>query len=61
MADEAAQIFGGRALTQGGMGRWIERYWRGVKFAAILGGSEEIMADLGVRQAMRTFPADAKL
>jgi hypothetical protein len=50
VADEAAQIFGGRALTQTGMGRYCERFWRTVKFGAILGGSEEIMADLGIKQ-----------
>ena len=53
VADEAAQIFGGRALTQTGMGRYCERFWRSVKFGAILGGSEEIMADLGIKQALR--------
>jgi hypothetical protein len=31
------------------------------RFGAILGGSEEIMLDLGVRQAMKFFPPDAKL
>lgn len=54
--DEACQIFGGRAITQTGMGRIVEQFQRSTKFAAILGGSEEIMADLGVRQAMRGFP-----
>jgi hypothetical protein len=39
-----------------GMGRFIEGFQRTYKFGAILGGSEEIMADLGVRQAMRNFP-----
>jgi ABC-type uncharacterized transport system auxiliary subunit len=42
------------------MGRVIETFQRTYKFAAILGGSEEIMQDLGVRQALRTFP-DARL
>ena len=48
--DQAAQIFGGRAITRTGMGRLIEDFNRSVKYAAILGGSEEIMADLAVRQ-----------
>lgn len=61
VADEAAQIFGGRALTQTGMGRYCERFWRTVKFGAILGGSEEIMADLGIKQALRSFPANSRL
>jgi ABC-type uncharacterized transport system auxiliary subunit len=54
--DQSCQIFGGRAITQTGMGRVVEQFQRSSKFAAILGGSEEIMADLGVRQAMRGFP-----
>eukprot|EP00192_Tetraselmis_astigmatica_P012977 CAMPEP_0117672596 /NCGR_PEP_ID=MMETSP0804-20121206/13991_1 /TAXON_ID=1074897 /ORGANISM="Tetraselmis astigmatica, Strain CCMP880" /LENGTH=407 /DNA_ID=CAMNT_0005481213 /DNA_START=11 /DNA_END=1232 /DNA_ORIENTATION=- len=50
--DEACQVFGGRAISRTGMGQIVERYMRGTKFGAILGGSEEIMADLGMRQAM---------
>jgi len=61
VSDEACQIFGGRALTASGMGKNIENIQRTFKFASILGGSEEIMADLGVRQAMAMFPQDAKL
>jgi hypothetical protein len=34
----------------------VEQFQRSAKFAAILGGSEEIMAELGVKQAMRGFP-----
>ncbi|KAF1355398.1 acyl-CoA dehydrogenase-like protein [Delphinella strobiligena] len=56
IADEAVQVFGGRALTQGGMGRTIEMFHRTYKFDAILGGSEEILADLGVRQAVKGMP-----
>ncbi|OZJ03889.1 hypothetical protein BZG36_03959 [Bifiguratus adelaidae] len=56
VSDEACQIFGGRAITKTGMGRLIEQFQRTNKFGAILGGSEEIMADLGVRQAMKDFP-----
>ncbi|PHH88010.1 hypothetical protein CDD83_8116 [Cordyceps sp. RAO-2017] len=56
IADEAVQIWGGRALTQTGMGKHIEMFNRTYKFDAILGGAEEVLADLGVRQAMRNFP-----
>jgi alkylation response protein AidB-like acyl-CoA dehydrogenase len=56
IADEAVQIFGGRALTQSGMGRVIEEFHRTYKFDAILGGAEEILGDLGVRQAMKQMP-----
>ncbi|KAI1408444.1 acyl-CoA dehydrogenase NM domain-like protein [Hypoxylon sp. FL1857] len=60
IADEAVQIFGGRGLTQSGMGRVVEMFHRTYKFDAILGGAEEVLADLGVRQAMRQMP-NAKL
>ena len=52
-ARESAQIFGGLAYTRGGKGGIIERVYREVKAFAIPAGSEEIMLDLGVRQALR--------
>ncbi|KAK3085206.1 hypothetical protein LTR53_020054, partial [Teratosphaeriaceae sp. CCFEE 6253] len=52
IADDATNIFGGRGLTQSGMGRVVEMFHRTYKFDAILGGTEEILMDLGVRQAM---------
>lgn len=61
VSDDACQIFGGRAITKTGMGRQIETLQRTYKFTAILGGAEEIMADLGVRQAMKKFPNGARL
>jgi len=60
VSDEACQIFGGRALTASGMGKNVENIQRTFKFASILGGSEEIMADLGVRQAMAAFKGEAR-
>lgn len=56
IADDATNIFGGRGITQGGMGRVVEMFHRTYKFDAILGGTEEILADLGVRQAMKFMP-----
>ncbi|KAG9255802.1 putative acyl-CoA dehydrogenase [Emericellopsis atlantica] len=56
IADESVQIWGGRGLTQTGMGRHIEMFNRTYKFDAILGGAEEVVADLGVRQAIKNFP-----
>jgi alkylation response protein AidB-like acyl-CoA dehydrogenase len=61
IADDATNIFGGRGLTQTGMGRVIEMFNRTNKFDAILGGAEEVLADLGVRQAMKFMPVGAKL
>ncbi|KAI7864162.1 acyl-CoA dehydrogenase/oxidase [Spinellus fusiger] len=55
VADDACQIFGGRALTQTGMGRAVEMIQRTYKFNA------KVLADLGVRQAMKKFPTDARL
>jgi alkylation response protein AidB-like acyl-CoA dehydrogenase len=56
IADDAVNIFGGRGLTQSGMGRVVEQFHRTYKFDAILGGTEEILSDLGVRQAYKNFP-----
>ena len=53
VSDHACQIFGGRALTRTGMGSVIERFQRSFKMQAILGGSEEIMCDFAMRQALR--------
>jgi alkylation response protein AidB-like acyl-CoA dehydrogenase len=52
-AREAAQIFGGLAYTRGGQGEKVERLYREVRAFAIPAGSEEIMLDLGIRQAMK--------
>jgi len=61
VCDDSAQVFGGRAISRTGMGQVVERAARAQKFGAILGGSEEVLADLGVRQALRQMPTDAKL
>ncbi|KAL0098070.1 putative acyl-CoA dehydrogenase [Phycomyces blakesleeanus] len=52
-AREASQIFGGLSYTRGGQGEKVERLYREVRAYAIPGGSEEIMLDLGVRQALK--------
>lgn len=56
-AREAAQIFGGVSYVRGGQAEKIERIYREVRAGAIAGGSEEIMLDLGMRQAMRHYAA----
>ncbi|KAF8071704.1 acyl-CoA dehydrogenase [Lyophyllum atratum] len=60
-ARDAVQIFGGRGITKTGMGRYIEHYHRTVPFDAILGGAEDVLGDLGVRQALRKMPKNARL
>ena len=54
VSDHACQIFGGRSLTRSGMGFFVEKFQRSQKMQAILGGSEEILADFAMRQAART-------
>ncbi|TIA81884.1 hypothetical protein E3P89_02053 [Wallemia ichthyophaga] len=54
VADDAVQIFGGRAITQTGMGRNIEMFNRTYKFNSLLGGSE------GEKEYLHTRDADAR-
>ncbi|KAF5321250.1 hypothetical protein D9619_001152 [Psilocybe cf. subviscida] len=60
-AEDATQVFGGRALTVTGMGKFIENYHRTSGFDAILAGAEDVLGDLGVRQALKKMPKTAKL
>ncbi|TFK72902.1 peroxisomal acyl-CoA-dehydrogenase [Pluteus cervinus] len=60
-ARDAQQLFGGRGLTKTGMGRFIEHYHTTIGFDSILGGTEDILGDLGVRQAMKQMPKYARL
>ena len=59
IADNACQLFGGRAVTKTGMGKYVERFNRAYKIFSIYGGSEEIMADLGVRQNLASYAKEA--
>ncbi|KAJ7087300.1 acyl-CoA dehydrogenase/oxidase [Mycena belliarum] len=61
IANDSTQIFGGRALTVTGMGKVIENFQPTSAFDAILAGAEDVMADLGVRQAMKKMPSGARL
>jgi len=54
-AREAAQIFGGASYVRGGQGEKVERCYREVRAYAIPGGSEEVMADLAVREGMKNY------
>ncbi|TDL29082.1 acyl-CoA dehydrogenase [Rickenella mellea] len=60
-AEDATQMFGGRGITATGMGKLIENYHRTSPFDAILGGAEDVMGDLGVRQAMKKMPRNVRL
>merc|ERR1712051_86853 len=61
IADEAVQMFGGRGITKTGMGMNVERFQKTYKYASILGGSEEVLADLAVRQRMKGPAMKARL
>lgn len=60
-AEDATQVFGGRALTVTGMGKLIENFHRTSGFDAILAGAEDVLGDLGVRQAIKKMPRDVRL
>mmetsp|Transcript_7448 Transcript_7448/g.18463 ORF Transcript_7448/g.18463 Transcript_7448/m.18463 type:complete len:418 (+) Transcript_7448:23-1276(+) len=51
-AREASQIFGGSSIVREGQGKLVERLYRDVRQAAIPGGSEEILLDFTIRQAV---------
>ncbi|KAH7111160.1 acyl-CoA dehydrogenase/oxidase [Dactylonectria estremocensis] len=56
VANEAVNIFGGGGSTQTRMGRLARNFPQTYEFNANLGGAEEILSDLAVRQAMKKFP-----
>ena len=60
-ATDAVQIFGGRGITKTGLGQSIEHYHRVIAFDALLGGAEDVLGDLGVRQAAKKIPKNARL
>jgi len=60
-ARDAVQIFGGRGITRTGMGRFVEHYHRTIAFDSLLGGAEDVLGDLGARQALRAMPRNSRL
>lgn len=57
VADDTVQILGGRGITRSGMGSRVEGFKNYVKYAAVYGGSEEIMAELAIKQAIKRLPS----
>jgi len=51
-AREASQILGGNSIIKEGRGKVVERLYREVRANAIPGGSEEILLDFAMRQAI---------
>ncbi|GBG33368.1 Long-chain specific acyl-CoA dehydrogenase, mitochondrial [Hondaea fermentalgiana] len=58
VARDAVEIFGGRGLTQTGMGRVISCFHRTIIGPHIFGGAADVVLDLGVRQAVKAFAPD---
>lgn len=56
IADDTVQIMGGRGITRTGMGNRVEGFKNYAKYCAVYGGSEEIMASLAIKQALKNFP-----
>ena len=57
VADECVKIFGGLGLTKTGQGSRVEAISRGVIGLIVPGGSEDVMIDLGVREALKQSKA----
>jgi alkylation response protein AidB-like acyl-CoA dehydrogenase len=60
VADECVKIMGGLGLTKTGQGARIEAISRGVIGLIVPGGSEDVMIDLGVREALKVSRARQK-
>eukprot|EP01060_Flectonema_neradi_P038379 TRINITY_DN801_c0_g4_i1.p1 TRINITY_DN801_c0_g4~~TRINITY_DN801_c0_g4_i1.p1 ORF type:complete len:420 (+),score=96.92 TRINITY_DN801_c0_g4_i1:54-1313(+) len=59
-AREASQIFGGSSIVKEGKGLLVERLYREVRAVAIPGGSEEVLLDFAMRQAVAKTTAIQK-
>ncbi|KAH8658463.1 acyl-CoA dehydrogenase-like protein [Xylariales sp. PMI_506] len=61
VANETVKIFGGLGLTKTGQGARVEAFSRAVKGFIVPGGSEDVLIDLGVREALKLSKNQAKL
>ncbi|KAK7883389.1 hypothetical protein LTR67_011288 [Exophiala xenobiotica] len=61
VANECVKIMGGLGLTKTGQGARVEAFSRSVKSLIVPGGSEDILIDLGVRQALKISALRVKL
>ena len=52
-AREGVQLFGGLGYSRGGQGHRVERLYRDTHAFSLGGGSEEVLLDLSIRQAMK--------
>jgi alkylation response protein AidB-like acyl-CoA dehydrogenase/predicted heme/steroid binding protein len=58
IADDTVQVMGGRGITRTGMGNRVEGFKNMAKYAAVYGGSEEIMTSIVMKQALKNYPKD---
>jgi len=61
VTDEAVQIFGGRGLTNTGMGQVVQRLRASNQYCGIYGGTNEALGDYAVRQMARKIPEWSRL
>jgi len=61
VTDEAVQIFGGRGLTNTGMGQIVQRLRASNQYCGIYGGTNEALGDYAVRQLARNIPEWSRL
>ncbi|KAJ4365121.1 hypothetical protein N0V83_008739 [Neocucurbitaria cava] len=60
VAEECLKIMGGLGLTKTGQGARIESFYRAVPSFVVPGGSEDVLLDLGVREALKIHRAAEK-
>lgn len=60
VAEECLKIMGGLGLTKTGQGARIESFYRAVPSFVVPGGSEDVLIDLGVREALKLHKQAAK-
>jgi len=61
VTNEAVQIFGGRGLTNTGMGQVVQRLRASNQYCAIYGGTNEALGDYAVRMMARNIPEWSRL
>ncbi|KXJ87903.1 acyl-CoA dehydrogenase-like protein [Microdochium bolleyi] len=61
VSNETVKIFGGLGLTKTGQGARVEAFSRAVKGFIVPGGSEDVLIDLGVREALKLSRQQAKV
>ncbi|KAH6639545.1 acyl-CoA dehydrogenase-like protein [Boeremia exigua] len=61
VAEECLKIMGGLGLTKTGQGARIEAFYRAVPSYTVPGGSEDVLIDLGVREALKLHKQAQKL